>query len=396
MTVPSTKLSTAVAHVPPVRTLRRRLGWLSGAALAIVVSGCAHNAPQDSLRPAGTESKFIDNLFVPVFWIAVAIFCLVAGLVVTFCIKYRARGEDDRPRQVHGSTRIEIAWTIVPALLLIGVGAASVTGVFHLYRVPKGAPVTVQATSATSGTITGDVLHVNVIAHRWWFEYRYPGMGPNGKDLVTANELFIPVRRQVYLDITSNEPLGSPENATGHGIGDGVIHNFWVPRLAGKIYAIPGIHNHLILNAYAAGTYFGQCSEFCGISHANMRIRAVALNPDDFAAWAVNQQQLAKVYTAADQFTNPSVYAGFTLFKSTCTGCHTINGVSEKAAVGPNLTHLQTRTCFAGCILPITDANLRLWLRNPQAVKPGANMIIPTKLTEDQITSIIAYLDTLK
>ena len=384
----------------------RRLGLVGGVAgLAILASGCAHAAPQDSLRPAGTESRFIDNLFVPVFWIAVVIFFLVAGLVIVFCIKYRARGEDDRPRQVHGSTKIEIAWTIVPALLLIGVGAASVTGVFHLYRVPKGAPITVQATGATSGTISGDVLHVNVIAHRWWFEFRYPGMGPNGNDLVTANELFIPARRQVYLDITSNEPLASPENVNalnaGHGIGDGVIHNFWIPRLAGKIYAIPGhiTHPPRFSTPTATRHLSGQCSEFCGISHANMRIRVVAQTPTDFAAWVANQQQLAKRRTQQPTSSRSQhAYAGYHAVQrgGTCTGCHTVQGMSGRRPGGPQpdppagphllrrLTSSPQRRQPAG--LAAQPAGGQAWRQHDH----------PPKLTEAQITSLIAYLDTLK
>ena len=370
--------------------------------LTLAVTSCASasSTPQTTLKPAGPEGRYIDSLFWPVFWIAVAVFCLVLG-VTTYCVvRFRARGEDDAPKQIHGSAKLEITWTIIPFLILVGVGAASVIGTFHLARTPKGAPMTLTAASATSpATITGDVLEVNVIAHRWWFEFRYPGLGAidptTGKrtDLVTAGELHIPVRKNVYLDITSNEPAGSPE-----GVGPGVIHNFWIPRLAGKIYAIPGRHSKLILNADNPGIYPGQCSEFCGISHANMRMRAVAQTADQFAAWVTNQQQPQPVLTPADVYTNAQAYAGYLLFHGipNCAGCHTVTGTSAVGKVGPNLTHLQARGVFAGAILPLNNTNLRLWLRNPQAVKPGANMRIPVKLTEDQITSLVAYLDTLK
>jgi cytochrome c oxidase subunit 2 len=382
-------------------TRRRRLGWIV-ATVALGATACAHNAPQDTLKPAGPEARYIDNLFFPVFWIGVVVFFLVAGMVLVFGWKFRARGDDDRPRQIHGSTKLEIAWTIVPALLLVGVGAASVIGIFHLARVPKGAPITVQAASTTSGTMSGDVLDVDVVAHRWWFEFDYPGMG-TGLDLitkkhdalVTAGEIHIPAGKNVYLSITSDEPAGSPENAKVQG--GGVIHNFWLPKLGGKIYAVPGRVSHLIINAYNPGIYSGQCTEFCGISHANMRMRAVAQTANDFAAWVVNQQQSQAPLTADDQFSSPDAYAGYQLFNGlgNCSSCHTVTGTPAQGQVGPNLTHLQARGVFAGAILALNNANLRLWLRNPQAVKPGANMIIP-KLTEDQITSLIAYLDTLK
>ena len=378
----------------PHRHQHRRTLALVAALVAVITTACATGrTPQDSLNPAGPESRYINNLFWPVFWIAVAVFVLVAGLVVTFVIKFRARGDDDRPRQIHGSPRLEIAWTIVPALLLIGVGTFSVMGIFHLARTPKGTPITLQAAGASTPGISGDVLHVNVFAHRWWFEFRYPGLGAGGADLVTAGELHMPVGKNVYLSITSNEPKGTKE-----GIGPGVIHNFWIPRLAGKIYAVPGRTSHLILNADNVGTYSGQCTEFCGISHANMRMQAVAQTDADFAAWVLNQQQPQTAPTAVDQFSSPLVYAGYQLFNGTggCANCHTVSGTKAAGQIGPNLTHLQARAGFAGFILALNDANLRQWLRNPQAVKPGTNMVIPVKLTEDQITALIAYLDTLK
>jgi len=381
--------------VSPHRHSHRRTLAVIAASAAVISTACATGkVPQDSLSPAGPESRYINNLFWPVFWIAVAVFCLVAGLVLYFVIKYRAKGDDDRPRQVHGSPKLEIAWTIVPALLLIGVGTFSVMGIFHLARTPKGTPIPLQAAGASGPAIAGDVLDVNVIAHRWWFEFRYPGLGANGADLVTAGELHIPTGKNVYLSITSNEPLNPP---TREGVGPGVIHNFWIPKLAGKIYAVPGRTSHLILNADNPGIYSGQCTEFCGISHANMRMRAVAQTDADFAGWVLNQQQPDKVWTAADQFANAQIYAGYRLFNGTgtCSGCHTVSGTPAHGQVGPNLTHLQARGGFAGFILTLNDANLREWLRNPQAVKPGANMVIP-KLTEDQITALIAYLDTLK
>jgi cytochrome c oxidase subunit II len=384
------------------RSPQRRL-WIVVVLVALLSAACAHNAPQDSLKPAGPESRYIDHLFFPVFWIAVGMFVLVLTLVLVFAVKFRARSDDDRPRQIHGSPRLEIAWTIVPALLLVGVGTFSVVGIFPLSRTPKGQPITVQAASASSpATLQGQVLHVNVIAHRWWFEFDYPGLGPVDPStgapgtLVTAGELFMPVHTDAYLDVTSNEPLNPP---TREGPGPGVIHTFWVPRLAGKIYAVPGRHSHVIINADNPGTYFGQCTQFCGISHANMHFRVVSQTPSDFAAWVTAQQQPGKVYSTAEQY-NPVTqlaYQGYTLFNGAggCSGCHTVSGTNAAGKVGPNLTHLQLRTVFAGDTFALNDANLRMWLRNPQAAKPGVNMVIP-KLSEDQISALIAYLDTLK
>jgi cytochrome c oxidase subunit 2 len=375
------------------------------AVLALVATACASNAPQDSLKPKGPESRYIDNLFWPVFWVAVAMFCLVAGITIYCIIKFRERPGNERPVQIHGSTKLEITWTIIPFLMMVGVGVASGIGVFHLYENPTGPRITLAAASDT--LTSGQVLEVHVIGHRWWWEFDYPGLGtgydnldqqPN-ESLVTAGELHIPAGVKVRLDITSNEPIGSPE-----GRGPGVMHNFWVPALAGKIYAIPGRITHLNLEADSKQitdghpvTYSGQCSEYCGISHANMRFKVVAESPADFAQWVSNQNQPARAWTAADQFTNPQAYAGYQLFTGLagCATCHTVTGTPAQGHVGPNLTHLQERSVFAGAIFALNDNNLRIWLRNPQKAKPGANMVI-RKLTEDQITSLVAYLDTLK
>ena len=394
-------------------TRRRALAVVLGAG-ALAASACASHAPQNTLDAQGPEARYINRMFYPVGLIALVVLIFVSGMVLYCVVRFRARSDDDSPAQIHGSTPLEFTWTIIPLLLMFGVASLSIVGIVHLYRTPKGQPITfVPASAGSPPTVQGEVLDVHVIAHRWWFEYDYPGLGAMQDEflspgeatntaLVTANEIHIPAGRQIRLDITSNEPLQSPENKPGE-IGPGVIHNFWVPELAGKIYAIPGHITHLNLVADLSKvsdghpiTYYGQCSEFCGISHANMRIRLVAETPHDFAMWVAQQQQTQQSPSAAVQYTNPQAYTGYTLFNGagTCYTCHTVAGTNAVGRVGPNLTHLQSRQWFAGNILVLDNNNLRDWLRNPQAVKPGANMKIP-KLTEDQITALIAYLDTL-
>ena len=390
---------------------RHRVVWPVLGVVALAATACAPHAPENSLNPQGPESRYIDHLFYPVGLIALVIGVFIGGMVLYCVIRFRARSDDDTPKQTHGSTSLEITWTIIPLLLMFFVASLSVIGIAHLYRDPKGQRITfVPASAGAPATLQGKVLEVHVIGHRWWWEFDYPGLGtmqdqflsPGEKPntaLVTAGELHIPSGVMVRLDVTSNEPAKSPE-----GIGPGVEHNFWVPELAGKIYAIPGHITHLNLEADSTQitdghpiTYSGQCSEFCGLGHANMRIKVVAETPSDFAAWIANQQLKQHPIAAADQYSAPLVYAGYQLFMGagTCSGCHTIQGTPAAGQVGPNLTHLQARGYFAGDIFQLNNNNLRIWLRNPQAAKPGANMRIP-KLTEDQITDLIAYLDTLK
>jgi cytochrome c oxidase subunit 2 len=189
----------------------------------------------------------------------------------------------------------------------------------------------------------------------------------------TANEMHIPAGQKIVLDLTS----------------DDVIHNFWPPALAGKVYAIPGRTNHMVIQADHPGTFYGQCAEYCGTSHANMRLQIVAQSPQDFQAWEAGQQQ-GPAQPAAGSAT-----AGLADFNSIgCAGCHSITGISA-GVVGPNLTHFASRSVFAGSIFQNTDPNLRAWLLNPPAEKPGS--VMPDLgLNEAQVTDLIAYLDTLK
>jgi cytochrome c oxidase subunit 2 len=278
------------------------------------------------------------------------VFCLVAGLVAFCVVRFRARSDDEAPRQVHGNTRLEITWTILPALLLAGIAIPTVKMVFDVNRYPTNA------------------MRIDVTGHRWWWQFDYPGT-----NITTATELHIPTGQKVVL------VLGSVD----------VIHNFWVPELAGKIYAIPGRHNNLVIEANQADTYYGQCAEFCGESHANMRFRVVAQSPADFQTWMSQQEQGPATASSAD------ATAGQQLFTQLgCSGCHTIQGISA-GVVGPDLTHFKSRTCFAGCILASTDNNLRAWLQNPPALKPGADMP-DLNLSQAQINQLVAYLDTLQ
>jgi cytochrome c oxidase subunit 2 len=175
-----------------------------------------------------------------------------------------------------------------------------------------------------------------------------------------------------------------------------VIHSFWPPALAGKVDVVPGQINQMIIDADNAGEYFGQCAEYCGTSHANMRLRVKAVSPSDFNTWVTQQQAGPATPPATGEGGAPSNAAiGANLFLTKgCAGCHTINGVSA-GTVGPNLTHLQSRDSFAGAIYDLNDTNLRTWLRDPPAAKPGS--VMPNlHLSESEITSLIAYLDTLK
>lgn len=341
------------------------------AAIALTASACAKDAPQDYLQPEGPVARQLDRLWDPVFAIATGVFVLVNVLLLIVIVRFRRRSDDDAPVQTHGNAKAELAWTIAPAVVLAAVGFLTVGTIFDINERPAGA----------------DVESVKVIGHQWWWEYQYKEY-----DVVTANELVIPVGAPVDLELTS----------------DDVIHSFWPPKLAGKVDTIPGRTNYMTLQADKPGTYWGQCGEYCGESHGWMRLRVVALSPADFQQWVRDQKQEQPEVLAAGEAApqaeegvalskEQQVAAGYSIFQGTggCAGCHTIQGTPAAGRIGPNLTHLFSRRTFAGSILDLNEENLRKWLRDPQEQKPGNKMQI-RKLTEDEITQLIAYLETLK
>jgi cytochrome c oxidase subunit 2 len=307
----------------------------------------------NSFNPAGPEANRILQLSTPVFIIAGVIFLLVEALIVYAVWKFRDRGDTSEPKQIHGNTRLELLWTIIPALILAGIAIPTVKAVMDLTSRP------------------GDGLQVEVTGHQWWFEYTYPN-----QQITTANVLVIPVGTPIDLQMTSAD----------------VVHSFWVPRLAGKRDVIPGQLTYLKLQADETGEYLGQCAEFCGLGHANMRIRVQVVSQNDFDAWVADQQQ-----SAAEPAVGTPAAAGKDLFLNKgCTTCHVIDGVADTAQVAaPNLTHIASRDVIAGASLTFTEDDLKAWLADPPYMKPGSYM--PNlHLTSDEIDSLIAYLETLK
>jgi cytochrome c oxidase subunit 2 len=348
------------------RTARRGRGiWASIVALAVIGVACAKQAPQDSLSPVGPVARQEDNLFRPVFWIAVGVFVLVEGLLVFAVVRYRRRSDRDAPRQVHGNTRLEIFWTILPAALLAGIAVPTVVTIFDVARKPVGA----------------NVVNVKVTGHQWWWEYEYTDIKTtDGTPLRSANELVIPVGRWVSLEMTSVD----------------VIHSYWVPKLAGKQDVIPGRITHLKLRSDVPGVFLGQCAEFCALSHANMRLRVIAQQPPDFERWVQTQTQPALPPT------DPLAMSRLT---NTCFACHAIRGVvgNGGATTGPDLTHFASRTTFAGSMLEMNAANIARWLRDPPGVKPGipigkpgGTMMPNYHMSQQEIDALVSYLMSLK
>jgi cytochrome c oxidase subunit II len=331
--------------------------------VALLLAACSQDYPYNTLAPAGPVAQKQKDLFVLVFWIAVGVFVLVEGALVVAMIRFRHRRDaEGLPIQVHGNTRLEIVWTILPALLLAGIAVPTVGTIFELSRVPENA------------------MEITVTAHQWWWEVRYPNEDP---EVVTANEIHIPVARPVSFTLESKD----------------VIHSFSVPRLAGKQDLVPGDTRNLVLQADVPGTYLGECAEYCGLSHANMKFVVVAESQDDFEAWVeAEQEPPVRPEEGTEAGEGAALFQQFTTGKGSgsCLACHSVDPTGQEGAqIGPNLTHIGSRRVFAGGILENTPENVARWLADPGAVKPGAKMP-DYGLSEEQIEDLVAYLESLE
>ncbi len=351
------------------------------AALGLLLSACG-NAPQSALDPQGPFAEKPDDLYKIVVAIAAVVFVVVQGLIIYVVVKFREKPEDadgPLPVQVHGNTFLEVAWTALPALVLAAIAVPTISMIFDLRETES------------------EAYEIEVIGHRWWFEYRY-----EDGTFATANELVIPVGEQVRLKMTAEE-AGSVSNA--------VIHSFWIPALAGKRDLVPGRTAYLNLQADEPGRYLGQCAEYCGLSHANMRARAIALPRAEFDAWLEAQKQDAAEPTDALALQGKELF-----MNNSCVGCHAISGTAAQGNVGPNLTHLMSRKEYAGAVLDLylrdADGNftdtpntelLTQWVRcapDLKAMRPDFKSTgmpcFTDSLSQAEAEAIVAYLITLK
>jgi cytochrome c oxidase subunit 2 len=312
--------------------------------------------PMTTIAPKSDFGWVIQYIYALVFWLSVVVFVVVEGALVYSIVRYRRRPGQGVPEQLHGNTRLEIAWTIAPALVLVLIAVPTVPAIFATQSQPPDFQ---------------NALKVKAIGHQWWFEFQYPELG-----ITTANELHVQKGQVVYFDLESVD----------------VIHSFWFPQQGGKRDMIPGRTNHMWFTPDTAGRFLGQCVEFCGASHANMRMILYVHEPADFTAWTRTQKEPATPPAAGS-----AAAAGSQLFiQKGCAGCHTVEGVP--AAVGkqgPNLSHYGNRSTVAAGMVENNAENLGRWLRDPPGFKPGA--LMPNLgLNDDEIAALTAYLHSLK
>ncbi|MBA2449350.1 MAG: cytochrome c oxidase subunit II [Chloroflexi bacterium] len=384
-------------------TARPRLLGLSLAAIALV-AGCAspQGTPQTTVFPMTEAGRMIQDLYVWIFWMSAIVFVAVQGGILYIVWRFRYRPDHPLPEQVHGNNRLEIMWTILPAIILVIIAFPTIFTLFSLDRDASAEPVRLQAFGfelwprVQLGGVQvwpigreprplspGPPLPIEVIGHQWWWEYRYPEQG----GLVSANELIVPTGRTIELKMRS----------------DDVVHSFWVPQLMGKQDVMPAHVNTLWFAAEEPGQYFGQCAEYCGIQHAQMRMNVIAYSPADFQAWVARNQRPALPTTDLAQ-QGEQIFRGYP-----CVACHRIDGTSAQGTLAPDLSHFGSRTTIAAGILPNTPENLARWLRNPDEVKPGNHMANPPahfnlgtlsrdylNLRPSEVEALVEYLHSLK
>jgi cytochrome c oxidase subunit 2 len=311
------------------------------AATAVLVScGGGNDNGQNSLDPKGPESRKILDLFTPFFWIAVVIGLGVIGATFFVALRFREKpGQPRSPKQVHGNSVLEISWTIIPALILAVMAVFTIPVIFDLNERPASA----------------DELQITVSGHQWFWEYEYVG-----EKFFTATEMHIPVNRPIAMDITAPR--------------DGVIHSFWIPELNGKKDAVPGHDDFLKFEADKPGIYLGQCAEYCGLSHADMRMRVIAQSESDYETWVANQKQALDA--TQKQFVQTVLGDGDPAQNIKgwgCIACHSFDPIS-KVEIGPNLTHVGDRTTFAGGIYDLNASNLAKWVHDAPSRKPMGDL----------------------
>jgi cytochrome c oxidase subunit II len=407
-----------------------RMRWLTPALallLAVGLSACNSFTPNTIF---GAHSEFghsVDVLTRRLLYAGLVVFVLIETLLVVILVRFRDRDGNREAKQFHGNSTLEIGWTLVPAVILAFIAVPTIKTIFK-----------------TQAKAVPGALQVEVIGHQWWWEFRYPQYG-----VITANELYLPVGRTANFALTTKD----------------VLHSFWVPKLNGKRDLISNHTNYLWFTPDSAYAWNGFCAEYCGTSHANMRFKVFTVTPSEFDAWAAHQKTNAagsappaaaiamadtgkaghppvapaatpttvvnvsdtmsatfprsnlpqwvipKTPTPAtltfDQSVTGDVTRGATLFKTApCIACHTVRGVPTAAGIiGPNLTHVGSRTTIAGGLYPNDLKHLQLWIKNAPEMKPGSLMPLfgksekgatPGVYTDQQIADLAAYLSSLK
>src|SRR6201984_270922 len=333
------------------------------AGILLAAGLCVANTPTDHpvpsiFEPHSTPAESIRHLSHFVLGITGLIFLAVFSLLSYAVVKFRsqAAGTEREPPQVYGSTQIELAWTIIPILIVVVLFLATARVIHAIQDAPK----------------PPEAVEVTAIGHQFWWEFRYPGLG-----IVTANELHVPVSDSSHPTPTFLKLLSADTD-----------HSFWIPQLAGKTDLIPNRVNETWLDPHETGLFLGQCAQYCGTQHGKMLLRVYVDRPEDFKVWVRAQQQ------PANEDAREAV--GRRVFERTaCLNCHAINGTNGTGRFGPDLTHLMSRRTIASGAAENNSQNLRLWIQDPDSIKPGS-LMPAMKLSDTELDALVRYLETLQ
>jgi len=329
----------------------------------LFAAGLCTASPHGNLVPSifdphSTPAESIRHLSHFVLGVTGVIFLVVFSLLTYAVVKFRSKVTDTErePAQVYGSTQIELAWTIIPILIVVVLFLATARVIHAIQDAPK----------------PPEAVEVTAIGHQFWWEFRYPGLG-----IVTANELHVPVSDPAHPTPTFLKLLSADTD-----------HSFWIPQLAGKTDLIPNRVNETWLDPYDSGLFLGQCAQYCGTQHAKMLLRVYVDSPEDFKVWIRGQQQPANE--------DEKEAAGRRVFERTaCLNCHAINGTNGTGRFGPDLTHLMSRRTIAAGAAENNSQSLRLWIQNPDSIKPGS-LMPAMKLSDTELDALVRYVETLQ
>jgi len=314
-------------------------------------------SPTNIFAPVSTPSHSIMGLSLFVLVVTAGIFAIVFSLLVYCVVKFGKPADNDgrEPPQVYGSNQVELAWTVIPVLIVVVLFLATARVIASIQKAAQ----------------PRNAIQVIAIGHQFWWEYRYPDL-----KVVTANELHIPVSDPAHPTPTFITLLSADTD-----------HSFWVPRLDGKTDLIPNHPNSMWMDPQLTGLYLGQCAQYCGTQHAKMLLRVYVQSRQDFDRWVGEQNQAAH--------TSVPVSEGQRIFETTaCINCHAVSGTVADGRFGPDLTHLMSRETIASGAAANTPENLRRWMQNPDSIKPGSKM--PAMgLSDHQLDAVTAYLATL-
>ncbi|MGC4191474.1 MAG: cytochrome c oxidase subunit II [Thermomicrobiales bacterium] len=371
------------------------LGTLALTAVVLLTAcGPSGLKPYTTTSPASEGAEGINSLYKLVFWLALVVFVGVQFAIVYTALRFRKKKTPgQRPPQIHGNSRLEITWTILPAVVLLVILVPTITTLFDEHD-----------------ALAESDLVIDVYGKQWWWEMQYGEdavQGGQSLGVITANELVIPANRTVKIRLHSNN----------------VIHSFWVPRLAGKLDVIPGHVNEMTIKTDKTGEYYGECAEFCGTEHAWMRFKVIVTDQDQFYGWVNGWREGNLIATTPGDGKNlPEGVTQAPAKFSLCLACHTVNGIegstgpdtwnvpgeggtsltgiNAPANYGPNLTNIACRSTIAAGMLENNVDNMTLWLTDPAKVKPDTYMgdvIKPSdSWTADDAREMAEFLETLK